>query len=285
LPVILNGCVFQIDYLVPLHANVGDRIALRNPAGGDFVPLPWQVLFDITMTETIIRQSPEEIVVEIPPGLEGAVRVTVWLGSLPVSNIKLLTVDTEPIVHRVLAFGDSLVGPWAFHPSILDTLLNENIGPSLVINEGKAGETLSEGAQRLAEVLSTHKGVQYIYILQGANDVYDGTNTPIGEMLVALDQMMALARTHSLYPILLTVPPRTRTALLNDQTWPTTEDWNDALRGYAIANGIDWVDLYQAFVAQPDWESFLQEYGLHLTAEGNEFIADTMYSAVAPLLE
>jgi lysophospholipase L1-like esterase len=168
---------------------------------------------------------------------------------------------------------------------MLDTMLNENVGPSLVINEGKAGETLSEGAQRLGSVLSIHTGVEYIYILQGANDVSDDTNTPVGQMLVFLEQMVDQANTHSLHPILLTVPPRTREALSYDQTWPTTEDWNNALRDYAIVNGIDLVDLHQAFVIQPGWESFLEEFGLHLTVEGQEFVAEVMYSAVAPLLE
>jgi lysophospholipase L1-like esterase len=96
--------------------------------------------------------------------------------------------------------------------------------------------------------------------------------------------MMDQVSTHSLYPILVTVPPRTRQALLFDQSWPTTEDWNDALRNFASANGIQWVDLYQAFVTQPGWESFLNEDGLHLNPEGQEFVAEVMYSAVVPLL-
>jgi len=232
----------------------------------------------------MLSHTPNEIVVEVPPGLQGEVNVSVWLGMFMVSNIRPFRVDTEPIVYRILAFGDSLVGPWVYHTHILDTLLNENIGPSLVINEGKAGETLSEGAQRLGQVLSIHSGVEYMYILEGANDVSDGTNTPIGQMLTSLEQMMDEAITHSLYPILLTVPPRTRQALLYDQTWPTTEDWNDALRTYAIGNGIDWVDLHQAFVTQPGWESFLDENGLHLTPEGQQFVAEVLYSAVTPLL-
>ena len=176
------------------------------------------------------------------------------------------------------------MGPWVYHTDRLDAMLNENVGPSLVINEGKAGEILSEGTQRLGHVLSIHSGVEYIYILEGANDVSDGTNTPIGQMLASLEQMMDQASTHSLYPILVTVPPRTRQALLYDQTWPTTEDWNDALRNYAFANGIYWVDMHQAFVTQPGWESFLDENGLHLTAEGQEFVAEVLYSAVTPLL-
>lgn len=283
-PVTLSGCIFYIDHLVPHHANAGDRLVLRNPEGTEPLPGDLRVRFGTTVPRYMLSHTPNEIVVEVPPGLQGEVNVSVWLGMFMVSNIRPFRVDTEPIVYRILAFGDSLVGPWVYHTHILDTLLNENIGPSLVINEGKAGETLSEGAQRLGQVLSIHSGVEYMYILEGANDVSDGTNTPIGQMLTSLEQMMDEAITHSLYPILLTVPPRTRQALLYDQTWPTTEDWNDALRNYAIGNGIDWVDLHQAFVTQPGWESFLDENGLHLTPEGQQFVAEVLYSAVTPLL-
>ncbi len=280
----LSGCIFYIDHLVPHHANEGDRLVLRNPEGTEPLPSELRVRFANTVPRYMLSHNPNEIVVEVPPGLEGEVQVSVWLGVFPVSNLRPFRVDTEPIVYRILAFGDSLVGPWVYHTDMLDTMLNENVGPSLVINEGKAGETLSEGAQRLGHVLSIHSGVEYIYILEGANDVSDETNTPIGQMLASLEQMMDQASTHSLYPILVTVPPRTRQALLFDQSWPTTEDWNDALRNYAFANGIDWVDLYQAFVTQPGWESFLDEDGLHLTPEGQEFVAEVLYSAVTPLL-
>lgn len=262
----LTGCIFYIDSLVPHHANVGDRLALRSLLGGT-EPLPGQleVLFANTRTQSIFSQDPKEIVVEIPPGLDGEVRVSVWLGLVLVSNIQPFQVEAEPILYRILAFGDSLVGPWTYHTHILDTMLNEFVGPSLVINEGKAGETLSGGAQRLDNVLSIHERIEYIYILEGANDVADNENTPVGEMLAVLDQMIAQADTYSLHPILVTVPPRTREALLNDQTSPTTEDWNNALRNYAIANGIDYIDLHQAFVLEPGWESFLDEFGLHLS--------------------
>ncbi len=282
---ILCGCSFFIDSMVPHHANVGDRLAVRSLVGANG-PLPSQleVLFGSIRTQSIISQDPNEVVVEIPAGLNGEVRVSLWVGLILVSNIQPFQVDAAPIVHRILAFGDSLVGPWTYHTHMVDTMLNQYIGPSLVINEGKAGETMSEGAQRLGEVLSIHDGVEYIYILEGANDVTDTRNTPVGQMIASLDQMIAQANAQSLHPILLTVPPRTREALLYDQTAPTTEDWNAALRGYAIANGIDWVDLYQAIVLEPGWESFLDDYGLHLTPEGQEFVADLVYSAIAPLL-
>lgn len=132
---------------------------------------------------------------------------------------------------------------------MLDTMLNENVGPSPVIKERKAGETLFEGARRLGEVLSPHSGVEFLYILQGANDVSGENNTPLGEMLAAPEQMLDLPSAHSITPIL------------------------------------PWVDLYQAFAAQPDWESFLNEGALHLSEQGQEFVAQVMYPVVTSLLE
>ncbi len=281
----LSGCIFYIDHLVPTHANAGDRVALRNPDGIDPLPDNLQVLFGTTPSRTILRRDPEEIVAEIPPGVAGDVKVSVWQGVYLASNIRPFHVDAEPIVYRIIAYGDSLVGPWVYHSDMLDTMLNADVGPSLVINEGKAGETLAEGASRLGDVLSIHSGVGYIYILEGANDVKDTHNTPLSEMLASLDQMVDLADSYSLVPILLTVPPRTRSAVFDDQTWPTTEDWNNVLRNYAVFNHITCVDLHQAFVDQPDWESFLDDYGLHLTLEGQHFVADVLYAAIVPLLE
>jgi lysophospholipase L1-like esterase len=285
LPGILGGCAFNIDRLVPHHGNVGDLLAVRTELGIVSLSSYHQVMFADIPSESIFRQTSEEVVVVVPSGLAGEVPVSVWAGFILVSNIKPFRVDTEPIVYRILGFGDSLMGPWAYHTHMLDTMLNENVGPSLVINEGRAGETMSQGAERLAEVLSIHSGIQYICILEGANDVADWLNTPLGEMLSSLEQMIDLASSHSIEPILLTVPPRKGVALSYDQTWPTTEDWNDALRTHAILNGIEWFDLHQAFVTQPGWESFLDEDGLHLSEEGQEFVASAMYPVVASLLE
>ncbi len=284
-PGILGGCVFFIDHLVPAHGNVGDRMALRNPRGSDPLPSGLEVLFSAIQSQSVLRESPDEIVVEVPPGILGKVQVSVWLGFYLVSNVKPFLVDAEPIDYRILAYGDSLVGPWVYHAQMLDTLLNQNVGPSVVINEGKAGEILSEGLQRLSDVLSIHSGVNYLYVLEGANDVADRNNTPLAQMLASLDKMMDLANFYAITPFIVTVPPRTRSALLEDQTPPTTEDWNHALRLYALSNGIELVDLYQAFVAQPGWESFLEDFGLHLTEEGQEFVAEVVYSAIAPLLD
>jgi lysophospholipase L1-like esterase len=281
----LNGCFINIEYLVPRHANEGDLLVLRNPNGTQRLPDELTVRFGNTAPRQVLSQTPSEIVAEVPPGLAGEMKVSVWLGGLVlVSNTRSFRVDAEPIIYRILGYGDSLMGPWVYHTDMLDKMLNENVGPSLVINEGKAGEIMSEGAQRLNHVLSIHPGVEYIFILEGANDVYDGRNTPIGEMLASLEQMIDQAVTHSLYPVILTVPPRTREALLHDQTWPTTEDWNDALYNYAFVNGIELVDLYQAFLTQPGWESFLDEDGLHLTPEGQAFIAEVLYASISPLL-
>lgn len=285
LPGILGGCVIYIDHLVPHHGNAGDRLAVRTADGTEPLSDYHHVMFSSIPSGLTLRRTAGEVVVVVPDGLDGEIPVSVWAGLVLVSNIKSFRVDTEPIVYRILGFGDSLMGPWAYHTRILDRMLNENVGPSLVINEGKAGETLSEGAQRLGEVLSTHDGVKYIYILEGANDVADSHNTPLGEMLSALDQMMDLASAYSVEPILLTVPPRTGTALSYDRTWPKTEDWNDALRNYAILNGFEWFDLHQAFLSQPGWESLLAPDGLHLSDEGQAFVAQVMYPVVASLLD
>jgi lysophospholipase L1-like esterase len=285
LPGTLGGCTFHIDYLVPHHANAGDLLAVRTEGGSQSIPHDFRVMFSDTPSELILKQTPEEVVVEIPSGLDGEVSVSFWAGPVLVSNTKRFRIDAEPIVYRILGFGDSLMGPRTYHTHRLDNMLNENVGPSLVINEGKAGETISEGAQRLGDVLSIHYGVEYMYILEGANDVTDQRNTPLGQMLSALEQMIDTASAYSITPVLLTLPPRTAEALFYDQTWPTTADWNNALRDYAVLNGIEWVDLHQAFVDQPEWESFLDEFGLHLSEQGQEFVAQLMYPVVASLLE
>ncbi len=280
-----HGCLFRIERFVPEHGNSGDLVALRDADGARALPEDLFVLFGGWPSPRIPFQSPVEIVAEIPGQARGVVPVSVWHGLQIISNVKAFQIDTVPLQYHILAFGDSLVGPWIRHPQMLDEMLNEDVAPCVVINEGNAGEVLAKGAERLPHVLAVHEPLEVLYILQGANDVTDATNTPLDDMLAALQEMLALAETHSIRPILLTLPPRTRNALAEDQMSPTTEEWNDLLRAFTVENQIDLVDIYQAFVAEPDWESLLVEDGLHFNEEGQRLVAETVYAAMVPLLQ
>ncbi len=282
-----TGCV-SIETVVPHHANVGDKIAIRDH--DKFIPLDIDLyaMFGAVLggvkSSSVFMHDERQLVVTVPDGLAGATQVSIWSNGSMISSPVPFQVDTVPIEVRILAYGDSLVSN-AFHPQLLDNMLNENVRPSLVINEGLASETLQGGAMRLETVLSIHNGVQYIYILEGTNDVSDYRNTPIETMLTSLNQMINIAHNAGISVLLATIPPRKDPYLLYDQTSPTTEEWNAALSAYADTNGIQLVDLHGAFMAEPDWESLLHEDGLHFSREGWNFVANELYSIYLPLLQ
>lgn len=277
------GCI-SIETLVPSHGNTGDRVALRDLDGQ--IPLSGEirVSFGILKTDATVLRTREQVVVPVPPGVQGTVPVTLWVNGSLASNSRTFRVDPEPITLRILAFGDSLVGPTCYHPEVLDQLLNESVGHALVINEGRYGETIQQGTERLPTVLDIHSGLGYLYLLEGANDLHDWKNTPLADMRTCLRQMIHQAEGASVRPVLLTLPPRTRQALLDDRTPPTTEQWNAALRQMAAEDNIACADLYEAFLAEPDWETLLLEDGLHMSEPGWNLAAQVLYDLFLLLL-
>ncbi len=287
-----TGCIL-VDTVVPHHANVGEKIVLRTRGipihlsgelyakfdNGDLYALPRTGPFS-----SVIEHDQNQLEITVPSGIEGETVISLWSGDSLVSSPFPFRIDTVPYDVRILAFGDSLVRN-AFHSHLLDKMLNREICPALVINEGLGGETLQEGALRLETVLSFHKGVGYIYLLEGANDISDNRNTPIGTMIASLAQMIDLIQDAGIHPIVMTTPPRSGPSLENDQTSPTTEEWNRELISYSAAHGIQLVDLYGAFVAEPAWESLLSKDGLHLSKTGWELTAEKLYAAFSPLLQ
>lgn len=89
----------------------GDLLVLRAVERAEFLPNYLHVMFSATPSQSIRWQDSEEIVVEMPSGPAGEVAVSVWLGLIPVSNITSFCAELEPIVYRILAFGDSMGDP------------------------------------------------------------------------------------------------------------------------------------------------------------------------------
>ncbi len=283
LGLLTTGCL-SIDAVVPYHANVGDKVAIRDY--DLFIPLGTELFaeFGDTRSSSVFMHDERQLVVTVPEGLHGNTEVSIWSNGSLISSPAPFRVDTVPIDVRILAYGDSLIMD-SYHPKTLDTMLNADGIQALVINEGWSGETLQGGAMRIETILSIHDGVDYMYIIEGTNDVTDQNNTPISEMLTSLDQMIGIAQDAEISVLLTTVPPRTGPSLLKDQTSPTVEEWNAELLTYAGTNGIQVLDLYAVFMADPDWESLLHEDGIHFTKRGWDLVAAELYSVYSPLLQ
>jgi len=281
--IISVGCI-DLDRVIPEHSNSGDRVTVEDWDGSIPTEGNVQLRFGPTSAQSIYIWEPSRVVVTVPQGLSGSAPISLWVNGKMVSNVLRFIVDVTPLVYRILAFGDSLVGPTAWYPQELDTLLNNSEGPAQVINAGESGETIQEGAARFSSTLLIYDHAGFVFIEEGANDVTDTANTPLPLMETALDQMVQTARSHGVTPLIMTLPPRTRAALLIDQTPPTTQDWNQSIRDYALATGTLLIELYDAILSQPEWESLLDEGGLHLSTAGNEFVANYLYQLFLPLL-
>ena len=114
--------------------------------------------------------------------------------------------EEEPTVYT--AFGDSLTvgeGASAGYPPRLNAMLNDQRGPSKVINRGRGGETTAGGLSRLPGVLASDKP-KVLLLMEGTNDVTAGTseNATIGN----LEAMVRLAQGAGVRVIIATLPPR-----------------------------------------------------------------------------
>ncbi|MEW5900689.1 MAG: GDSL-type esterase/lipase family protein, partial [Acidobacteriota bacterium] len=113
-----------------------------------------------------------------------------------------------------IGFGDSITygyidrlpAPELGYPPRLSVLLNENFGPTAMINEGLGGETTPEGLVRIDEVLDTWDA-RYILIMEGTNDVI---NPPILMETAAfnIEEMARKSRQAGLFPTITTILPR-----------------------------------------------------------------------------
>jgi lysophospholipase L1-like esterase len=188
----------------------------------------------------------------------------------------------------VAGYGDSLTLGRTPAESYL-THLPADWGPT---NRGNSGEFGIGGQARLRAAipdLIAH-GVDVVVMMWGTNDVYSplyedqGTSWRdelVAETAASLDQLAAAGIT----PILVVPPPLFEASEQGRLADVRIADLEPLLAAEASARGVAFVDLFAAFLAEPDPSPYFEADGVHLTADGAAFVASQIEPAVTPIYD
>ena len=161
-----------------------------------------------------------------------------------------------------LCFGDSLTegfGGVTPYPSHLANFLAKP-----VVNEGRGGERVGDGARRLGGVLDQHKP-GYCLILQGVNDiVHGGDPAYIAEQV---RNMIQLAKVRNVLPAVSTITP-----FVGNREWynEVVDATNELIRAVAIEEGVLLVDCARVIAGRRD---YVLSDGLHFSESGSIAVA------------
>ena len=187
---------------------------------------------------------------------------------------KSQSADHRPLL---VCFGDSLtaspgVDPGQSYPDDLQTLLDQRHIRYRVDNQGVSGNTTKDGVQRLPQVLALHPAVAVVEF--GGNDGLRGL--PIADTRANLDRIVATLQHSSIKVALagITLPP--------DYGPDYIHAFEQVFRDLAAEHRAAFVPMiYKDLVRVP---GTIQPDGIHPTAKGSDILAETLFSALKPLL-
>jgi len=210
---------------------------------------------------------------------------------------------------RFMAFGDSLtegklsacpfgLRPFSFEDYLADMRTAVNVPFSypnrlrdqlsdryttqnpVVINEGRGGETIDEGLDRLPDVLSQHRP-DVLLLMEGINDVRGPDDIP--DLIDGLRGMVQHARSRGVLVYLGTLLPQRQGACRNFTDRTTILQANEAIKVMGFIEGALMVDLHAALVGQES--TLLGPDGLHPNEAGYEEMAKAFLAAIRVTLE
>ncbi len=199
----------------------------------------------------------------------------------PRSMLFLLFLVVSPLLQAatVLVMGDSLSAGYGLPagdawPAHLQRKLDTQAGQHKVINASVSGETTAGGRARLPHALRTHQP-DVVIIELGANDGLRGL--PLTAMQANLDAMIAQSRAAGARVVLIgmQLPPNYGPAYTNK--------FHAVFDTLAKSRRTGYVPfLLAGFADRREW---FQHDGLHPTAEAQPTIVETVWPALAPLIE
>ncbi len=291
----LTGCPptinIDIERVEPNHSDNGDIVVIQGYGFG-LDQASSTVSFSSTEATDITSWADNAIGVRVPGSLPyDAMAVTVRV--LP-DNVEGHSFATSPfrtasITHRLLAFGDSitkgnLLAPQENYGHHIESILDSEKGPSVVINSGVNAEGTHAGLARFESSLNTWNDIEYVLLMEGTNDVTDTTPVSLESSIANLRDMINIARVeeHDLTVVLGTILPRQSYG--TDQESPTTYELVEAIRDlyldeYSLDDKVILADHYQYFIDTESWEQYFQD-GLHPNQQGYELLADSWYYGV-----
>lgn len=192
--------------------------------------------------------------------------------------------------NRYIGFGDSITygtinhedAPQLGYIPRLDALLDANLAPSEVINEGLGGEETSGGLLRIGTVIALRKA-RYILIMEGTNDVT--FLRPVAESIGNLRSMLNQCLSYGLLPVLATIVPR------RDAKWAVESyriihnELNASIRRLAAEVSVPLADMDKAFADYVPGgpEALLSEDLKHPNETGYQVMAKTWAAVIEAL--
>lgn len=288
----LLGCSppMKIEKIEPASCNVGDIVVVQGFGFGCDRGTS-TVFIHASQEPAILSWSDSEIAIVVPEGVPfGTVKVTVRVehGGLPLIDTRVLAVEADPILYRILAFGDSITAgvstPYGGYTYHLEALLDAQKGSTVVINAGIGGEITSEGLNRFGTTLTKWNDIQYVLLLEGANDVTDSSGAgPLESIVGHLRDMIHIARDDYTQEVILgTLLPRL--SYESDRESPTTLELVEGIRDLAVEENVPLADHYSHFTAIEGWEAYFFDT-LHPNHQGYQVLADSwLHGALEYLL-
>jgi lysophospholipase L1-like esterase len=162
--------------------------------------------------------------------------------------------------NRYVAFGDGITygvidgqaAPELGYAPRLEALLNENFGPSEVINEGVTGDTTLNGLGRMSDVLALHSA-RYLLLMEGTNDVVS-LEVSVDATAFNIEQMVRKVLDLHALPVLATIIPRKDwrwySAVYRDRLYGI----NDNIRRIAQNLKLPFIDMFEIYFDFPEAE-------------------------------
>ena len=182
---------------------------------------------------------------------------------------------TRPVL---VCYGDSITAGYGLQPSqaysaVLKEKLDAAHFPYTVVNEGTSGATTKDAVASLPTLLAHHPDI--VIVEFGGNDGLRGL--PPDQTRRNLDTVLTTLENAHIKVLLagITLPPNYGVDYIHA--------FEQVFRGLAAQHHVAFVPmLYKDIVHVP---GTIQEDGIHPTAKGSAIIADTLYSALEPLLK
>jgi len=191
--------------------------------------------------------------------------------------------------NKYIAFGDSITygfideqaAPELGYVPRLEALLNENFGPSEVVNEGVPGDTTLNGLGRMSDVLALHSA-RYLLLMEGTNDVIS-LEVSVDATAFNIEQMVRKVLDLRALPVLATIIPR------KDWRWDAgiyrerINGINDNIRRIAQNLKLPFVDMFETYFNFPEpeggWRALLSD-DVHPNERGYEVMTQAWWNEI-----
>jgi acyl-CoA thioesterase-1 len=194
------------------------------------------------------------------------------------------TADAAIENNKYIAFGDSITYGYGAsdlipgypngYPPRLELLLNEQIAPSIVLNEGNPGETTFGGIGRIDEILNKDNA-RFLLLMEGTNDINLSYSTET--IIFNLGWMVERATAFGTTTLLASISPY-RGDNLDDRV---KNDVNPAITQLAKDKNVTFVDQYTELATNKD--AYIMDR-LHPNDNGYAIMANTWFDAIKTIL-